>query len=39
MMRRGIDTLRGCRIDRMYPLTEAQVLEIEALVKTAGSGN
>ena len=38
-MRRGIDTLRGCRIDKMYPLTEAQVLEIEALVKTAGSGN
>jgi len=39
VMRRRIDTLRGCRIDRMYPLTEAQVLEIEALVKTAGRGN
>ena len=39
VMRRGIDTLRGCRIDRMYPLTESQVLEIEALVKTVGSGN
>ncbi len=39
VMRRGIDTLRGCRIDKMYPLTEAQVLEIEALVETAGSGN
>jgi hypothetical protein len=39
VMRRGIDTLRGCRIDRMYPLTEAQALEIEALVKTADSGN
>ena len=39
VMRRGIDTLRGCRIDRMYPLTEAQKQEIEALVKSAGSGN
>jgi len=39
VMRRRFDTLRGCRIDGMYPLTEAQVLEIEALVKTAGSGN
>lgn len=39
VMRRGIDTLRGCRIDKMYPLTEAQSLEIEALVKTADGGN
>jgi hypothetical protein len=39
VMRRGIDTLRGCRIDRMYPLTEAQALEIEALVKTTDGGN
>jgi hypothetical protein len=39
VMRRGIDTLRGCRIDRMYPLTEAQALEIEALVNTADGGN
>ena len=39
IMRTGIDTLRGCRIDKMYPLTEAQVQEIEALVKTAGAGN
>jgi len=39
VIRRRFDTLRGCRIDGMYPLTEAQVLEIEALVKTAGSGN
>jgi hypothetical protein len=39
VMRRGIDTLRGCRIDRMYPLTEAQAQEIEALVKIADSGN
>ena len=39
VMRRGIDTLRGCRIDNMYPLTQAQALEIEALVKTADGGN
>ena len=39
VMRRGIDTLRGCRIDKMYSLTEAQALEIEALVKTVRSGN
>jgi hypothetical protein len=38
-MRTGIDTLRGCRIDKMYPLTEAQAQEIEALVKMAGGGN
>jgi len=39
VMRRGIDTLRGCRIDRMYPLTDAQAQEIEMLVKTPNSGN
>jgi hypothetical protein len=39
VMRRGMDTLRGCRIDKIYSLTEAQALEIEALVKAAGSGN
>ena len=39
VMRTGIDTLRGCRIDKMYPLTEAQAQEIEALVKMAGGGN
>lgn len=38
-MNRGLDTLRGCRIDGMYPLTEAQVQEIEALLKAAGGGN
>ena len=38
-MRRGIDTLRGCRIDKIYPLTEAQAQEIEALAKAAGDGN
>lgn len=39
VMRRGIDTLRGCRIDRMYPLAEAQKQELEALVKPGESGN
>jgi hypothetical protein len=39
IMRAGVDTLRGCRIDKMYPLTEAQVQEIEMLVRSAGSGN
>ena len=37
-MRSGIDTLRGCRIDKMYPLTEAQAQELEGLVKIAGDG-
>ena len=32
-MRRGTDTLRGCRIDRMYPLTDAQAEEIKTLVE------
>ena len=36
VMRRGIDTLRGCRIDRMYPLTEAQAEEIRVLVANKG---
>ena len=33
VMRRGFDTLRGCRIDEMYPLTDAQVQEIKALTE------
>lgn len=36
VMRRGIDTLRGCRIDGMYPLTDAQAEEIKALAQNAG---
>lgn len=36
LMRRGIDTLRGCRIDGMYPLTDAQAEEIKALAQNAG---
>ena len=31
VMRPGIDTLRGCRINKMYPLTSAQAQEIKAL--------
>lgn len=38
-MRRGIDTLRGCRIEKMYPLTEAQAREIDALVTSTSGGN
>ncbi len=39
VMRRGTDTLRGCRIDKIYRLTEAQALEIEVLAKPVGAGN
>ena len=39
VMRSRIDTLRGCRIDRMYPLTEAQKQELEGLVESSGGGN
>lgn len=38
-MSRGFDTLRGCRIDKIYPLTDAQAQEIEALVEAAGGRN
>jgi hypothetical protein len=38
-IRSRFDTLRGCRIDAMYQLTEAQAMEIEALVKSAAGGN
>lgn len=37
VMRRRMDTLRGCRIDGMYPLTDAQADEIRALVENTGS--
>ena len=39
VMRSREDTLRGCRIRAMYPLTEAQALEIEALANPADTGN
>jgi hypothetical protein len=39
VMRSRFDTLRGCRIDGMYPLTDAQALELEVLLESAGDGN
>ena len=39
VIRRGMDTLRGCRIDGMYPLTEAQAQEVEALARGTKRGN
>lgn len=33
------DTLRGCRIDKIYPLTEAQAIELRKLGKGPGEGN
>lgn len=36
IIRSRADTLRGCRISKMYPLTEAQALEIEALANRDG---
>jgi len=33
------DTLRGCRIGKIYPLTEAQVIELRNLGKGPGEGN
>ena len=37
-MRTGHDTIRGCRIDALYPLEEHQVAEIEALVNSNDAG-
>lgn len=33
------DTLRGCRIGKIYPLTEGQVIELRNLGKGPGEGN
>ncbi len=33
------DTLRGCRIGKIYPLTEAQAIELRNLGKGPGEGN
>lgn len=35
----GLDTLRGCRIGKMYPLTEAQAIELRHLGHAPGEGN
>lgn len=33
------DTLRGCRIGKIYPLTDAQATELRHLGKAPGEGN
>ena len=33
------DTLRGCRIGKIYPLTEAQAAELQHLGRGPGQGN
>ena len=33
------DTLRGCRIGKIYPLTDAQIIELRNLGKGPGEGN
>ena len=33
------DTLRGCRIGKIYPLTEGQAIELQTLGKGPGEGN
>jgi hypothetical protein len=33
------DTLRGCRIGKIYPLTEGQAIELQTLGKGPGQGN
>jgi len=33
------DTLRGCRIGKIYPLTEGQAIELQSLGKGPGEGN
>ena len=37
-MRTGHDTIRGCRIDAMYPVADHQAAEIESLVKSTNGG-
>lgn len=39
MIRSRFDTLRGCRIDRIYPLTEAEVAELKDIGETPGERN
>ena len=33
------DTLRGCRIGKIYPLTKGQAAELQALGEGPGEGN
>jgi hypothetical protein len=37
MLRAGIDTIRGCRIDRLFAIDEAQAQELEFLGKRPGA--
>jgi len=39
IVRARFDTLRGCRIARMYPLTEGEVEELKAIGESPGSRN
>jgi hypothetical protein len=38
-IRARFDTLRGCRIAKMYPLTEAEVAELREIGESPGSRN
>jgi hypothetical protein len=38
-VRAKFDTLRGCRIAKLYPLTEDEVAELEAIGESPGSRN
>ena len=38
-IRARFDTLRGCRIDKIFALTEADVAELKSLGEIAGSRN
>jgi len=38
-LRANEDTLRGCRIGKIYPLTDAQAIELRNLGKGPGEGN
>jgi hypothetical protein len=38
-VRARFDTLRGCRIAKLYPLTEDEVAELEAIGESPGSRN
>ena len=38
-IRARFDTIRGCRIAKMFPLTEGEVIELEAIGESPGSRN
>ena len=39
VIRSRFDTIRGCRIDRIYALTEAEVTELENIGEAPGTRN